>query len=76
MRVVVVVVSTSEVVGIMLELGIAVTVFCWVIVEAGAMLVVIAVVVSVAVVEAVVTMVGPACVITLVASCVSVAVVL
>jgi len=39
--VVVVVVSISEVVGIMLELGIAVTVFSWVIVEAGAMLVLI-----------------------------------
>ena len=35
------VVSISEVVGIMLELGIAVTVFSWVIVEAGAMLVLI-----------------------------------
>ena len=74
---VVVVVSISElVVGMTLELGIAVTVFCWVVVEAGAMLVLIWVVVSVAVVEAVVTTVGPACVRIDVASWVSVAVVL
>ena len=40
MTVVVVVVSTSELdMGIKLELGTAVTVFCWVIVDAGAMLV-------------------------------------
>ena len=71
------VVSTSELdMGIRLELCTAVTVFCWVIVEAGAILVLIWLVVSVAVVEAVVTTAGPACVITLVASCVSVAVVL
>lgn len=70
------VVSISEVVGMTLELGIAATVFCSVMVDAGAMLVLIWVVVSVAVVEAVVTIVRPVCVRIDVASCVSVAVVL